>query len=94
MSGIPPITPAPISPYGKLSMHARCLTCDAKASPFVSKFAEFATKGGRVGRSPTFHPCIGVQGCSPPLTHPLTEIEGGRLGGIEGGAEGGIEGGI
>ena len=40
MSGIPPITPAPISPYGKLSMHARCLTCDAKASPFVSKFAE------------------------------------------------------
>ena len=91
MSGIPPITPAPISPYGKLSMHARCLTCGIKCG----------IKGGTHSLplcACSLPPGQGTEGMvhplASPLTHPLTEIEGGRLGGIEGGAEGGIEGGI
>ena len=53
-----------------------------------------SAEGGMSGSAQPFPPCIVVQGCSSPLTHPLTEIEGVRVGGIEGGAEGGIEGGI
>ena len=45
--------------------------------------AEGSAEGGMSGSAQPFPPCIGVQGCSPPLTHPLTEIEGGRLGGID-----------